>query len=134
VVNPDVGEAHDARTLVNAAIGELDGRLEAAVRRQSQPPRLDVAPDREALAVGDAEDHVHRIGLGHGREQHAGSRNEGALRGDGATRDSRDGRFDAGVLEIEPRLVDARTGAFYLGIRHLLRGHGVIELLLAHGF
>src|SRR5688572_7520749 len=79
VVDPDVGEAHEAGTLVGAAVGEIDRGLEAPVRRQLQASGLDIVPDREAIAVGNAEVDVHRIGLGDGGEQDVRSGDECAL-------------------------------------------------------
>ncbi len=47
-VDPHVGEVDDALARVVAAVGELERRLEAAVRRQLEAPGLDVAAQREA--------------------------------------------------------------------------------------
>src|SRR5262249_53702594 len=84
------------------------------------------------LAVGNAEDDVHRVGLRDGGEKHVGARYKRAFRNRRAAGYTRDRRFDPRPVEIEPRLVNAGAGALHLRLGHLVGGLGVVELLLAH--
>ena len=108
------GEVDDALARVVAAVGELERRLETAVCRQLEAPCLHVAPQRDALAVGNAEDHVHRIGLRDGSEQHVGTRYERAFGDRGAARHARNRRLDPRPVEIQLRFGHAGAGALHV--------------------
>ena len=105
--------------------------LKFAVGGHFEAARFDVAAQRQMIAVRDAEDHNHRIGLRHGGEQHIRPRHQRAFGHHRAAGDAANRRFHARITQIEPRLVYARAQAFHFGLRHLLGGHGIIQILLA---
>jgi hypothetical protein len=130
-VHPHVGEVHLAGPAVDAPIGERDRHVEPPVRRELEALRVDVAADAQELAFRDAENDVDRVGLRHRREQHVRARHERALRAQRAARDAVDRRFDAGPVEIQLCLGDARLRALHLCSRDLRGRCGVVVLLAA---
>ena len=116
-----------------AAVGKFERHLETPVRRPLQRLRIGFVTQFQPLVVGDAENHLNRIGLRHRGEQDLRARHQRTFRFQGAAAYPVDRRFDARPFQIEAGFLQARPGGEPLGVRNGFTGKRIVVILAAYG-